>query len=398
VRTAFKCRAYPDEEQAVVLGRTFGCVRKVWNEVLAWRTERFRNEGLRIGFAESSRYLTEMKKAEELAFLNDVSAVPLQQAVRHQSAAFANFFAGRARFPRFKFRSGRQSATYTGSAFRFREGELFLAKMPRALRIIWSFEGVDLGAVAPTSVTVSREPDGSWYVSLAVVGDPPTALEPTGTAIGVDLGITHFAVTSEGDRIANRRHFDAERKRLTKYQRRMARTKPGSANRVKAARKVAKVHGEVRRARADRLHKTTTDLVRSYDVIVIEDLNVSGMLRNRALARSIADCGWGIFRDQLEYKAAKWGRRLVVVDRYFPSSKRCSHCGQVLATLSLDTRHWTCDTCGTRHDRDVNAAKNILAEGLSATACGAGVRLQGTSLQRSAMRQETPPVRVGTLS
>jgi putative transposase len=370
----------------------------VWNDVLAWRTERFRNQGLRTGFAESSRHVTERKKTEELAFLNDVSAVPLQQAVRHQSAAFANFFAGRARFPRFKTRSGRQSATYTGSAFRFREGELFLARMPRPLQFIWSFEGVDLAALAPTSVTVSREPDGTCYVSLAVDADPPTALEPTGTGIGVDLGITHFAVTSGGDRFANRRHFDAERKRLSKYQRRMARTKPGSANRVKAARKVAKVHGEVRRARADRLHKTTTELVRSYDVIVIEDLNVSGMLRNRALARSIADCGWGIFRDQLEYKAAKWGRRLVVVDRYFPSSKRCSHCGQVLAALSLDTRHWTCHACGTRHDRDVNAAKNILAEGLSATACGAGVRLQGTSLQRSAMKQETRPVRVGTLS
>jgi putative transposase len=175
----------------------------------------------------------------------------------------------------------------------------------------------------------------------------------------------------------------------------MARKQKGSKNRAKAARKVAVAHSQVRRARNDFLHATSTRLVRGNDVIVIEDLNVSGMLRNRRLARAISDCGWSSFRHMLDYKTVKWGKRLVVIDRFCPSSKRCSVCGHILAQLSLDTRTWRCPSCGNRHDRDLNAAKNILAEGLSVTACRADISLQGNPLQRSATKQEPQPVRAG---
>ncbi|MFB4314707.1 RNA-guided endonuclease InsQ/TnpB family protein [Actinomadura sp. 21ATH] len=390
MRTAYKCRAYPAPEQAAVLNRTFGCVRMVWNQVLAWRTERYRADKTRTSYAESDRYLTRLKKAEDLAFLNEVSSVPLQQALRHQSAAFANFFAGRAGHPRFKSRDGRRSASCTRSAFRMRDGELFLAKMPGALRLVWSWPGVDLTTLDPTSVTVSRDADGRWYVSLAVDTDDPVPLARTGERVGVDLGIKDFAVTSDGERFANPRHLQRKQRNLARYQRRMARKCKGGANRKKAARKVAAAHGKVRRAREDFLHKTTTRLCRRYDVIVIEDLNVTGMVRNRRLATHISDCGWGAFRTMLEYKAARWGRRLVVIDRWFPSSKTCSHCGHLLSRLDLGTRHWTCPDCGTRHDRDVNAAQNILAEGLSVPACGADVRRTGKPRPRSAAKQETP--------
>jgi putative transposase len=175
----------------------------------------------------------------------------------------------------------------------------------------------------------------------------------------------------------------------------MARCLRGSTNRAKAAAKVARAHRKVRNARADFMHRATTRLVRLADVIVIEDLAVKNMVKNRHLARVISDCGWGQFRRQLEYKCERYGRDLIVIDRWYPSSKTCSACGHLLAELSLSTRHWTCPSCRARHDRDVNAAKNILAAGLAVSACGADVRLQGTPLQRSAVNQETRPARAG---
>ncbi len=201
-------------------------------------------------------------------------------------------------------------------------------------------------------------------------------------------------MTSDGDRIANPRHLERKAANLARYQRRMARKQPGSNNRRKAKAKVARSHRKVRDARRDFLHRTSTGLVRRADTIVIEDLAVAGMVRNRKLARAISDCGWGEFHRQLEYKAGRAGRVLIVVDRWYPSSKTCSACGHLLAELSLSTRHWTCPGCRTRHDRDHNAAKNILAAGRAVAGadpgdvCGADVRRQGPSLPRSATKQK----------
>jgi putative transposase len=395
MRTAFRCRAYPTDEQAANLARTFGCVRKVWNEVLTWRTRRYRVDGLRTNYAETDRFLTELKKRPDLGFLNEVSSVPLQQTLRHQYRALNNFFARRARYPRFKSRRGRKTATYTRSAFRYRDGQLFLAKQARPLRFVWSWTGIDQVAIAPSMVTITQDADGRWYVTFQLDVADAQPLPKTGNAVGVDVGIRSFAATSGGEILDNPRLLQRKQRNLARYQRRMARKHKGSKNRAKAARKVAVAHGKVRRARNDFLHNTSTRLVRANDVIVIEDLNVSGMLRNRRLARAISDCGWSSFRQMLDYKTVKWGKRLVVIDRFCPSSKRCSACGHVLAQLNLDIRTWRCPSCGTRHDRDLNAAKNILAEGLSVTACRADISLQGDPLQRSATKQEPQPVRAG---
>jgi putative transposase len=200
----------------------------------------------------------------------------------------------------------------------------------------------------------------------------------------VDLGVKDFAVISDEQRIANPRHLERRARSLARYQRRLARCQPGSANRAKAkAKAAARAHRKVRAARADFLHKTSTRLVRDHDLISLEDLAVKNMVRNRKVAKAISDCGWRAFREMLEYKAARYGRRVVVIDRWFPSSKMCSACGYLLAELSLKTRTWQCPSCGTRHDRDVNAAKNILAAGLAVAgdtpghACGADVRHPG---------------------
>jgi putative transposase len=397
VRTAYRCRAYPDEQQQTMLNRTFGCIRVVWNRTLAARHARYATERRSTSYAETDRALTAMKKDSDLAFLNEVSSVPLQQALRHQHKAFNAFFAKRARYPRFKARRGRQSAHYTRSAFSMRDGELRLAKTDGPLRFVWSWPEADVTALDPAMVVVSREPDGRWYVTFTIDAGDPEPLPPVGHVVGVDLGVKDFAVTSDGERIANPRHLERKACSLARYQRRMARCRKGSANRAKAAAKVARAHRKVRDARRDFLHRASTLLVRSADTIMIEDLNVSGMIRNRRLARAITDCGWGEFRRQLEYKCERAGRDLVVIDRWYPSSKTCSACGHLLAELGLTSRHWTCPSCRARHDRDINAAKNILAAGLAASACGADVRHPETPPVRSAVNQELWPVTAGIL-
>jgi putative transposase len=394
MRSAYKCRAYPTPDQAAVLNRTFGCVRLVWNRTLAWRHARYQTEGQPTSFPTANAYLTAMKRDPELAFLGEVASVPLQQALRIQQTAFANFFATRARYPRFKSRTGRQSAEYTRSGFRYRDGKLALAKMATPLAFVWSWPEVDPTTIDPTTVTVSRDPCGRWYISFAVDVADPEPLAPAGAVVGVDLGITDFAVTSDGDTIPNPRLLERKARNLARYQRRMARCQKGSNNRTKARAKVARAHRKVRAAREDFLHRTSTNLVRDHDVIVIEDLAVSNMVRNRRLARAISDCGWGTFRRMLESKAAKAGRHLIVVDRWYPSSKTCSDCGHLLAALSLSTRTWHCPSCGARHDRDINAAKNILAAGLAVTACGGEVRRLDSQMH-SPVKQEPQPVRVG---
>jgi putative transposase len=235
--------------------------------------------------------------------LSEVSSVPLQQTLRHQAKAFTAFFERRSRYPRFKSRRGRQSAHYTRSAFRVRDGGLYLAKASTPLRYLWTWPDLDVAALNPTMVIVSREPDGRWYVTFAVDAVAPASLAETGHVIGVDLGVTDFAATSDGEKIANPRHYERKARNLARYQRRMARCRTGSANRAKAAAKVARAHRKVRHARRDFLHRASTCLVRSADTIVIEDLNVSGLVRNRSLARAITDCGWGEFRRQLHTNA-----------------------------------------------------------------------------------------------
>jgi putative transposase len=336
-----------------------------------------------------------MKKEPELAFLNEVSSVPLQQALRHQHQAFSAFFARRARYPRFKSRRGRQCAEYTRSAFCMRGGVLRLARMSGPLSFVWSWPDVDLAALDPTTATVCREPDGRWYVTFAADISAAPPLPATERAVGVDLGVKDFAVTSDARQIANPRHLQRRARNLARYQRRLARCQQSSRNRRKAAAKVARAHRKVRNARQDFLHRASTRLVQQNDIIVIEDLNVAGMLHNRRLARAISDCGWSEFRRQLAYKCERAGRQLVVTDRWYPSSKTCSACGYVLAGLSLSARHWTCPCCGARHDRDLNAAQNILAAGRAVAACGADVRHSEAPPVRSAVNQESQPATAG---
>jgi len=388
VKRAFRYRFYPTDAQAAELVRTFGCVRKVYNLALQVRTEAWTQKQERIGYSATSAMLTGWKRTEELAFLNEVSSVPLQQALRHLQAAFVGFWAKRARYPRYKSkRKARACAEYTRSAFRWRDGVLTLAKMTEPLDIRWSRPLPE--GVVPSTVTVSRDSAGRWFVSLLCEDPSVTPVPTVDSVVGIDFGLDHLLVLSTGEKIGNLRHERRDRTVLVKAQRALCRKQKGSNNRAKARVKVARVHARTADRRTDYLHKITTRLVRENQTFVIEDLAVSNMVGNRCLARAISDAGWRQCRQMLEYKARWHGRQVIAVDRWFPSSKLCSVCGALAAAMPLNARTWTC-ACGATHDRDVNAARNILAAGLAVTVCGAGVRPQRSTPGGQSVTKQKP--------
>lgn len=371
VKRAYKYRFYPTPEQAEQLARTFGCVRYVYNRALAERSRAWTQEQRRVTQADTSRMLTQWKRDPETVWLTEPSKGPLQAALRHLQDAFNRFWTKQTGYPKFKKKGKtRDSATYFRNCFTYRNGQIKLAKQSEPLNIRWSRplpEGAD-----PSSVTVSRDSAGRYHISI-LVDDTITPHPPTETTVGIDAGITTLYTLSTGEKITNPRHEKKDREKLARAQRQLSKKEKGSKNRDKARRKVARIHARIADRRRDHLHKLSTRLVRENQVIAIEDLSVRNMVKNHSLARSISDASWSSFRTMLEYKAEWYGRDVVAIDRFYPSSKTCSECGRIVESLPLNIRDWECE-CGAVHDRDVNAARNILAVGLAVSACGDGVR------------------------
>ncbi|MGB5636315.1 MAG: RNA-guided endonuclease TnpB family protein [Waterburya sp.] len=388
VERAYKYRFFPTTEQEILLRRTMGCVRLVYNKALAAKTEGWYERQERINYSQTSSLLTGWKKTEDLDFLNEVSCVPLQQCLRHLQKAFANFWGKRAKYPNFKAKRNGGSAEFTKSAFKYRDNQLWLAKCKEPLPIVLSRLLPD--GCEPSTVTVKLEPSGRWFVSLLVDDTTIQPLPPTDKKVGIDVGISSLLCTSDGEKISNPKHFNRLYQKLRVAQKELSRKTKGSNNRYKARLKVAKIHAKIKDARTDFLHKLTTDLIRKNSLIAIEDLAVRNMVRNRKLSRSISDAAWGEMFRQLEYKCDWYGRTLVKIDRFFPSSKRCNHCGFVIDKLPLNVRSWDCPSCETKSiDRDINAGQNILAAGLAVLVCGATVRAeQSKSVKPGAMKQK----------
>lgn len=368
-KRAYKFRFHPTPEQELNLAKTFGCARFAYNYMLRQRTDAWFQRQEKVGYHETSAMLTALKKTDEFAWLNEVSSVPVQQSLRHLQTAFGNFFSRRSKYPTFKKKDGAQSAEYTTSAFKWDGKTLSIAKNG-ALNIRFS-RTIPKAAIV-TTVTVSKDCAGRYFVSMLCT-DQVQAKTPAAAKVGIDLGLSHFAILSTGEKIAAPNTFRKNEAKLAKLQRRMAKKTKGSANRKKAKLKVARLHAKIADSRKDFLHKLSTRLVNENQVIAVETLAVSNMQKNRCLAKSIADASWSEFLRQLEYKSLWYGRELVGIDRWYPSSKRCSDCGHTVAKMPLNVREWTCHECGTIHDRDINASKNILAAGLAVLALGESI-------------------------
>ena len=359
VHRAYRYRFYPTSEQADQLARTFGCVRYVYNHFLRQRTDAWFERQERMGYNATAKALTTLKKQPDTAFLAEVSNVCLQQSLRHLDRAFSNFFKGQARYPTFKKKQRKQSATYMANGFRWRDGKQWLAKHKDPLDIRWSryFSGT------PSSITVSCDTAGRYHVSF-LVEEAVTPLPVTPKMVGIDLGLTHRVITSDGDKIPNPRFLHRTERKLARVQRNLSRKQKGSQNRAKARHRVAKVHAKLADQRRDATHKLSTQLIHENQVIAAESLPVKNLLKNRSLAKAISDVGWHQLTQQLAYKAERYGRDFVQIDKWYPSSKRCFHCGHITEKMPLNVRTWDCPHCGTQGiDRDVNAARNILQSG-----------------------------------
>lgn len=385
---AYRYRFYPTTEQESLLRRTMGCTRLVYNKALAARTEAWYERQERVSYSQTSSMLTSWKQQEDLEFLNEVSCVPLQQGLRHLQTAFTNFFAGRAKYPNFKKKRNGGSAEFTKSAFCWKGRQVFLAKCTEALPIRWSRQIPE--GCTPSTITVKLTPSGRWYVSLLVNDHTVKPLPKTDKKTGLDLGVTSLIATSNGDKITNPKHFKRLRKKLRRVQKALSRKQKGSNNRYKARLRVARVHAQITDARTDFLHKLTTQLVRENQTIVIEDLAIKNMVKNHNLAAAISDASWGECTRQLTYKCQWYGRELVKIDRYFPSSKRCGNCGHIAEKIPLNIRQWDCPQCGAKHDRDLNASKNILAAGLAVSVCGATVRAEESKSRKPGATKQKP--------
>jgi putative transposase len=370
-KRAYKFRVYPTNEQKQMLARTFGCCRVVYNWALRQKTDAYYKEQKRLYYKDLSALLPDLKKQEAYCWLNDVASVPLQQALRHLDKAFINFFEGRGDYPSYKKKRNQQSATYAGTAFTWREGKITLARMNTPLEIVWS-RPLPKDAT-PSSVTISKDCADRYFVSILIEEDI-AHLPPSEKSIGADLGLKSFVVLSDGEVVGNPKFFSKDEKKLAKAQRRHAKKQKGSKNCNKARLKVARVHARIADRRRDFLHKLSTRLIRENQTICVESLAVKNMVKNHSLAKAISDVGWSEFVSQLQYKAEWYGRTVVKIDRWYPSSKRCYDCGHILDSLTLDIRDWMCPECGVSHDRDINAANNIRVAGLAILACGEAVR------------------------
>lgn len=365
VKVRYRFRCYPSVPQQRSLAQLFGCVRLVYNRALAYRRDAYEKDKTSISYGQTSAALTQWKREPTLAFLNEVSCVPLQQCLRQLNTAYVNFFEKRASYPRFRSKHGEQSAEFTSRAFAWEPANrhLSLSKIG-ALRVRWSREFTS----NPSTVTITKDCAGRYFVSLCLE-ETVEALPKTGQSVGIDLGVAALATLSTGETLANPRHLGRKLQKLARAQRVLSRRRKGSGRWERQRLKVARMQAHLGDSRRDHLSKVTSDLVRRFDVLCIEDLNVRGMMANRRLSRAIADVGLSTFRGMLAYKCAWHGRELKVIDRFEPSSKRCSACGVVCDELPLAIRSWTC-ACGAVHDRDHNAARNILAAGLAVTARG----------------------------
>jgi putative transposase len=401
MKARYQYRIYPTDQQKRLLSQLFGCVRVVWNDTLAYCQELYRQGEKKPKYTELSKRLTQVKKTEERRWLTEVSSIPLQQSLRDLETAYSNFFTSckgerkgkKVKPPKFKKRKSKQSARFTDNGFTVNQHCVTLAKIGD-LRIVWSRPLPS----KPSSVTVIKDASDRYFLSF-VVEVQPEILPDNGESVGIDLGIATFATLSTGEKIDAPKPLKKRLKRLRKAQKNLSRKQKGSNRREKARKRVAKIHAKIKDTRTDFLHKLSTRVVRENQTIILEDLNTSGMVKNRKLSRAISDLGWRSFRDMLSAKSDKYGRDFRIISRWEPTSQRCSCCGNIGGKKALNIREWECLFCGTFHDRDINAAINIkVAGGQSETSKNGRGGKRKTSVKEAASREASTQPKIVQLS
>ena len=393
MKARFKYRIYPKPGQKYRLAKLFGCVRVVWNDSLACCQEKYQlGENKPTNSELQKQFITQSKKTEDREWLSEVSAIPLQQSLNDLNQAYQNFFKSTkgqrkgkpVKPPKFKSRKSKQTARFTKGGFKVGQHKVYLAKIGK-LKIVWSREL----PTAPSSVTVIKDSAHRYFLSF-VVEIQPEVLPKTDSSVGIDLGIKTFATFSDGTQVDAPKPLKKRIKKLRKLSKSLSHKTKGSKRYEKARVRVAKFHAKLKDTRTDFLHKLSTEIIRENQTVVLEDLNVSGMVKNRKLSRAISDLGWRQFRTFLEGKAEKYGRDFRVISRWEPTSQVCSNCGFKGGKLDLKVREWECLNCGVKHDRDENAAINILvAGGQSETKNGRGGKRKTTAKVAAACETST---------
>ena len=386
----YKFELQPTQEQKVLLDKHFGCVRFVYNHFLNERKEQYQADKKSDNYYKQAATLTELKKKEETVWLKEVNSQSLQFALRCLDTAYVNFFRGNAKFPRFKSRKNKNSFTVPQSA-KLEVGRLFAPKFREGIKV--NVHREVKGEIG--KCTLSKTPTGKYFVSI-LSEEQYQPKEKTGAVCGIDLGLKDLAITSDGVKFKNNRYTKQYEKELAKAQKHLSRKTKGSNSFERQRRKVARIYEKITNSRMDNLHKVSHQLVSDYDLIALEDLNVKGMVKNHKLAKHISDASWGTFVRLLEYKADWNDKQIVKINRFYPSSKSCHECGWINQDLKLSDREWTCKSCGVTHDRDVNASRNILKEGLKIFGQG----LSNTKVERKldvsnnahSMKPEAQPI------
>ncbi|ACK65171.1 transposase, IS605 OrfB family [Rippkaea orientalis PCC 8801] len=395
MKQRLKFRIYPTTSQKTALAKLFGCTRVVWNDALAHCQQEYREGRKKPNNTQLSSRLTQLKKTEEKIWLGEVSAIPLQQSLRDLEVAYSNFFKScqgkrkgkKVKSPKFKSRKFRQSARFTDNGFKINQQNVYLAKIGK-LKIVWSRELPS----KPSSVTVIKDSANRYFLSFVCdVNSSPLA--PNNNSIGIDLGIIDFATLNNGEKIKSPKPLKHNLKRLRRLQKNLSRKQKGSKRHEVARLKVAKLHAKITDIRTDFLHQLSTKLIRENQTIALEDLNVSGMVKNRKLSRAISDLGWRSFRTMLETKGEIYGRDVRIINRWEATSQTCSSCGFKGGKKELNIREWTCLNCGAVHDRDVNAATNILkvAGGHPETKNGRGEKIRLSNKKAHLSEASTTP-------
>jgi len=382
---AFKFRLLPTKEQEVLLAKHFGCSRFIYNHFLSEKQKHYLENKTTLNFNQCAGNLVSKKKEEGFEWLKEVNSQVLISTLMNLETAYGNFFRKKSKFPRFKSKKNKNSFQVPQHVSLKEKNVVQVPKFKEGLKFIKHRELK--GTIK--SATISKNPSGKYYISFLCVVEKPNVHKKTGKNIGIDLGLKDFIITSEGQRYCNPKYTKKYEVRLARKQRILSRKEKRSKGRDKARIAVAKVHEKITNSRNDMQHKVSSKLVKNYDLIAIEDLNVKGMVKNHKLAKAISDVAWSSFVSKLEYKAQWNGKEVIVIDRFYPSSKTCSCCDHVKESLSLDERTWTCSKCNTIHDRDVNASKNILRRALAIQSSGTDDNRNGAKVRPKVVSKAT---------